>query len=311
MTAEKIATRDGWGKGIVELADKRDDVFVIDCDISSAMKTAAFAEKHGDRYVNLGICEQNGAGFAAGLATTGKIPFVSTYATFGSMRMAEQIRTSVCYPNLNVKFACSHGGLTPGNDGATHQGVEDIGIMRTLPNMKVVMPGDYNATRKLVEAAANIYGPVYLRFVRDPIMQIYDENEEFVIGESKKLKEGKDITIFAIGDMLETALNAAKVLEARHNITVEVVDMYSIKPLDVGAVMNALDRHGKIITAEDHNIINGLGSAVCDVVAECGRGIVRKVGIPDSYGESGKYEQLTKKYKIDCDTIVARAEEIL
>lgn len=307
---EEKATREGFGVGIVELGRSNPAVYVIDCDISSSMKTADFRNEFPKRYVNVGVAEQNGAGFAAGLATTGKIPFVCTYATFGSMRMCEQIRTSICYPKLNVKFACSHGGLTPGNDGATHQGIEDIGIMTSIPNMTVIMPGDFNATRKLVMAAADYEGPVYLRFTRDPIPQIYGENESFEIGKGKILREGTDITFFAIGDMLAYSLRAAEAL-SQEGISAEVVDMFTIKPLDTALVLRALARHGKIVTVEDHNVFNGLGAAVAAVVSECGHGVMRRVAIPDAFGESGRFEQLAQKYQIDVPTIIRRAKEIL
>lgn len=305
-----IATREGFGDGIIEIAKENPNIFVVDCDISSGTKTGPFAEKFPDRYVNVGIAEQNGAGFAAGLATTGKIPFVSTYATFGSMRMCEQIRTSICYANLNVKIACSHGGLTPANDGPTHQAVEDIGIMRSIPNMTVLMPGDYFATKALVRAAAEYNGPVYLRFTRDAIPVIYDENDKFEIGKGKVLKEGKDITFIAIGDMISQALEASEILEKK-GISVEVIDMYSLKPIDKDLILKSISKTGKIVTVEDHNIINGLGSAVADIVAENKEGIMRKVALLDTFGESGPYYDLIKKYKIDSKTVVEKAEELL
>ncbi len=307
---KSIATRDGYGEQILELGKKNKDIYVVDCDIGKSCKTVPFSEQLPDQYVNVGIAEQNAAGVAAGLATTGKIPFVTTYAVFGSMRMVEQIRQEICYPKLNVKIACSHGGLTPANDGASHQCIEDMGILRTIPNMTVCMPADYNATRKLVEAAAEKYGPVYLRFTRDPIPVIYDENETFELGKAKQLKDGKDVTIISNGDVLILALDAAKKLEAKGK-SVRVLDMHTIKPLDKDAVLKAINDTGSIVTVEDHNILNGLGSAVCEVVAELGKGKVRRIGVQDQFGESAPYEKLLAKNGITVEGIVDACNEII
>lgn len=245
---------------------------------------------------------------AAGLATTGKIPFVVTYAVFGSLRMGEQIRQEICYPNLNVKIACSHGGLTPANDGASHQGIEDMGVLRTIPNMRVVMPADYYAAKALVRAAAEIYGPVYLRFTRDAIPVIYDENQKFEIGKAITLREGGDVAIIANGDTVRLAIEAAEVLAGR-GISARVLDMHTIKPLDVEAVSACVNDIGKIITVEDHNILNGLGSAVCEVSAGMGKGRVKRVGIQDCFGQSAPYERLLAMNGITVENIVELAEK--
>ncbi|MDD3706254.1 MAG: transketolase C-terminal domain-containing protein [Clostridiaceae bacterium] len=307
---EKKGTRDAFGEVLCELGRENDKIFVIDADISASTKTTKFYELFPDRAFDIGIAEQNAAGIAAGLATTGKIPFISTYAVFGSMRMLEQIRTSICYPNLNAKIAVSHGGLTPGNDGPTHQAIEDFGIMRSIPNMTVIMPGDYYAVKKLVRKAAEMYGPVYLRFTRDSIPVIYTPEDEFEIGKGKRIKEGNDISIIAIGDMVYAALQAAEKLNEM-GISAEVIDMHTLKPLDADIVKEAIDKTGKIITVEDHNIINGLGSAISEVVAETGKGIVRRVGINDTFAESGEYTLLLEKYGLDSNNIVIKAKEIL
>ncbi len=306
---KSIATRDGYGEEILALGKENKDIYVVDCDIGKSCKTVPFSQELPDQYVNVGIAEQNAAGFAAGLATTGKIPFVTTYAVFGSMRMVEQIRQEACYPNLNVKIACSHGGLTPANDGASHQCIEDMGILRTIPNMTVCMPADYNATKKLVRAAADKHGPVYLRFTRDPIPVIYDENETFELGKAKQLREGTDATIIANGDVLCLAIEAAKELEAQ-GISVRLLDMHTIKPLDEEAVKKAIADTGRIVTVEDHNKINGLGSAVCELVAEGGSGIVRRIGVQDKFGESAPYGRLLAKNGITVEGIVAACKEI-
>lgn len=305
-----IATRDGYGDEILELGRENKSIYVVDCDIGKSCKTVPFSQELPGQHINVGIAEQNACGVAAGLATTGKIPFVTSYAVFGSMRMSEQIRQEVCYPNLNVKIACSHGGFTPANDGASHQGIEDMGILRTIPNMTVCMPADYYATRKLVRAAAEYYGPVYLRFTRDPIPVIYDENSTFELGKANKLMDGQDITIIGNGDVLNLAYIAAKELSSS-GISVTLLDMHTIKPLDVKAVKEAIRNTGKIITVEDHNILNGLGSAVCEVVAEMGQGIVRRIGIQDQFGESAPYERLLAKNGITVENIIKTAKELL
>lgn len=309
MEAKKlIATRDGFGEEIVELGRENHDIYVVDIDIGKSCKTGAFAKALPRQHVNVGIAEQNGAGVAAGLATTGKIPFVVTYAVFGSLRMGEQIRQEICYPNLNVKIACSHGGLTPANDGASHQGIEDMGVLRTVPNMRVVMPADYYAARALVRAAAEIYGPVYLRFTRDAIPVIYDEKQKFEIGKAITLREGGDVAIIANGDTVRLAIEAAEVLAGR-GISARVLDMHTIKPLDVEAVSACVNDIGKIITVEDHNILNGLGSAVCEVSAGMGKGRVKRVGIQDCFGQSAPYERLLAMNGITVENIVELAEK--
>ncbi len=307
---KKIPTRDGYGDEILALGKSNKDIYVVDCDIGKSCKTVPFSQQLPNQHINVGIAEANAVGVAAGLATTGKIPFVTSYAVFGSMRMCEQIRQEVCYPMLNVKIACSHGGFTPANDGASHQGIEDMGILRTIPNMTVCMPADYNATRKLVRAAAEMYGPVYLRFTRDGMPVIYDENETFELGKAKKLQDGKDVTIIGNGDVLIVAMEAAKQLEAE-GISVKLFDMHTIKPLDVDAVKEAVQETGRIVTVEDHNIFNGLGSAVCEVVAEMGTGIVKRIGIQDQFGESAPYESLLRKNGITVESVVKACKEMI
>ena len=310
METKKIATRDGFGEAIVELGRENRDILVVDIDIGKSCKTGAFRKELPEQYLNVGIAEQNCAGVAAGLATCGKIPFVVTYAAFGSMRMCEMIRQEACYPNLNVKVACSHGGVTPANDGASHQSIEDMGIYRSIPNMTVIMPADYWSTRKLVRAAAEKHGPVYLRFTRDKVPVIYDENTEFVIGKANRLREGKDVAIIANGDTVRLAIQAAEELEAQ-GITARVLDMHTIKPLDVEAVQSCVDEIGKIVTVEDHNILNGLGSAVCEVAAEAGKGRVKRIGIQDQFGQSAPYERLLEMNGVTVENIVAQAKTLI
>lgn len=304
------ALREAYGDEILELGKEYPNLYVIDADVGKSCKTLPFKEAYPEQYVNVGISEASAAGVTAGLATCGKIPLLTTYAAFGSMHICEQIRQELCYPKLNGKIMCSHGGLTPANDGASHQCIEDIGIMRTLPNMTVVAPGDYYSARKLVRRAVEMYGPVYMRFTRDAIPFVYSEDDEFEIGKAKKLMDGDDICLIACGDILSQAVAAAKELRSA-GVGVLLYDMHTVKPLDTEAVREAIGRCGKIITVEDHNILNGLGSAVCDVVAETGRGIVRKFGVQDHFGESGPYLELLADNGITVENIVRTAKELL
>ena len=307
---KKIATRDGFGEEIVALGRENRNILVVDADIGKSCKTGAFRKELPEQYLNVGIAEQNCAGVAAGLATCGKIPFVVTYAAFGSMRMVEMIRQEICYPHLNVKIACSHGGVTPANDGAIHQASEDMGILRTIPNMTVIMPADYYSAKKLVRAAAEFDGPVYLRFTRDAVPVIYDEDAQFTIGKANKLLEGKDVAIIANGDTVRLAIQAAALLEAE-GIQARVLDMHTIKPLDEEAVMDCIENIGRIITVEDHNILNGLGSAVCELAAEAGKGKVRRLGIQDQFGMSAPYERLLAMNGVTVENIADSAKALL
>ena len=307
---KSIPTRNGFGDEIVALGKENRNILVVDADIGKSCKTGDFRKQLPEQYINVGIAEQNCAGVAAGLATCGKIPFVVTYAAFGSMRMCEMIRQEIAYPKLNVKIACSHGGVTPANDGASHQAIEDMGILRTIPNMTVIMPADYNSARKLVRAAAEYDGPVYLRFTRDAVPTIYDENETFEIGKAKLLRDGKDLALIANGDTVRLALEAAEELAAK-GIEARVLDMHTIKPLDTDAVAAAVLDCGQIITVEDHNIINGLGAAVACVAAEMGQGRVRRIGIQDQFGQSAPYERLLELNGVTTANIVDVAQKLV
>ncbi len=310
MKNKPAPTRDAFGDEILELGRENPAIYVVDCDIGKSCKTTDFAKELPMQHVNVGIAEQNACGVAAGLATCGKIPFVSTYAVFGSMRMCEQIRQEVCYTGLNVKIACSHGGLTPANDGASHQGIEDMGIMRTIPNMTVLMGCDYYSTRKLVRKAAELHGAVYLRFTRDAVPCIYDGTEEFEIGKAYTLRDGKDVTIIANGDVMSLAIKAYDELKSQ-GISAKVLDMHTIKPLDTNAVKKAINENGKIVTVEDHNIINGLGSAVSEVIAQEGKGKLIRIGIRDCFGQSAPYESLLEMNGITTQEIVKSCKKLL
>ena len=304
-------TRDSYGEALLELGGRNPNVVVVEADISKSTRTKLFAQDFPARFFNVGVAEQNGMLVAAGMATCGKIPFMSTYAVFGTMRACEQVRTFIAYPKLNVKIALSHGGLTPANDGATHQATEDMGIMRTIPNMTVVMPADDLATRKAVFAAADYPGSMFLRFTRDAVPAIYDAGEcKFEIGKAIELRDGQDLTIIAVGDMVSKAILAADQL-SRSGTSVRVLDMHTVKPLDVDRVRKAAEQTGAIVTVEDHNIMNGLGSAVAEIVVEQCPVPMRRIGIPDTFGESGPYEALLEKYGMSMEHIVKAAGQVL
>jgi transketolase len=306
----EISTRDAHGDALVELGHENPNVVVLEADISSSTRTSFFAEKFPDRFFQMGIAEANMMAVAAGMATTGKIPFVSTYAVFGTMRACEQIRSFIAYPNLNVKIGCSHGGITPANDGVTHQATEDLGMMRIIPGMTVIMPADYYAAIKLIKAAARYYGPVYLRFTRDPVPIIYDEDEEFEIGKGKVLFTGKDVSLIAIGDLVSVALKAQEALQER-GIQAEVIDMHTVKPIDKDLIIQTARKTHRVITIEDHQINGGLGSAVAEVLIEEFPVPMRRIGLRDTFAESGEYHLLLKKYHMDLNAILIAVEQIL
>ncbi len=302
---KKIATRESYGNALVELGKKHDEVVVLDADLAGATKTGMFKKAFPERHIDCGIAEGNMMGVAAGLATTGKVPFASSFAMFAAGRAFEQIRNSIGYPKLNVKIGATHAGISVGEDGATHQCNEDIALMRTIPGMVVISPSDDVEAKAAVEAAYEHVGPVYLRFGRLAVPVINDRPDyKFEIGKAITLREGKDVTIIATGLTVAESLAAAEKLEA-DGISAEVINMHTIKPLDEDAVIAAAAKTGKIVTVEEHSIIGGLGSAVCDVVAEKASAKVKKIGINDTYGESGPAVELIKKYGLDADSIYA------
>ena len=300
---KKIATRESYGNALVELGKKHDDLVVLDADLAGATKTGVFKKAFPERHIDCGIAEGNMMGVAAGLATTGKVPFASSFAMFAAGRAFEQIRNSIGYPKLNVKIGATHAGISVGEDGATHQCNEDIALMRTIPGMIVISPSDDVEAKAAVEAAYEHVGPVYLRFGRLAVPVINDRPDyKFEIGKAITLREGKDVTIIATGLTVAESLTAAEKLEA-DGISAEVINMHTIKPLDEEAVIAAAAKTGKIVTVEEHSVIGGLGSAVCDVVAEKAPAKVKKIGINDTYGESGPAVELIKKYGLDADSI--------
>jgi transketolase len=303
-------TRDAYGEVLAELGGENSRIVVLEADISKSTRTKIFADHFPERFYQFGVAEANMMAAAAGFASTGKIPFVSTYSVFSSMRACEQVRTFIAYPKMNVKIAVSHGGITPANDGVTHQATEDMGIMRTIPNMTIVMPADYYATKKLVRAAADYIGPVYLRFTRDAVPFIYSESEEFELGKGKILEEGSQLTLIANGDMLCKALQASTELRKK-GIHSDVIDMHTIKPLDEELILKSAAKTGKVITIEDHQINGALGSAVAELLGEKLPCHLVRIGLRDTFAESGPYELLLEKYHMSVADITRQAEALL
>ena len=308
---KKIATRESYGNALVELGEKYDDVVVLDADLAAATKTGTFKKAFPERHIDCGIAECNMIGVAAGIATTGKVPFASSFAMFAAGRAFEQIRNSVGYPKLNVKIGATHASISVGEDGATHQCNEDIALMRTIPGMVVLNPADDIEAKAAVQAAYEHAGPVYLRFGRAAVPVINDNPDyKFELGKAVTLKEGTDVTIIASGLPVSESLAAAEKLAA-DGISAAVINMHTIKPLDEAAVIEAAEKTGKIVTVEEHSVIGGLGSAVCDVVAQKAPAKVLKIGVNDVYGESGPAAELIKKYGLDAESIYAQVKEFV
>ena len=307
----KIATRESYGNALVELGKENDKVYVLDADLAGATKTGTFKKAFPDRHIDCGIAECNMMGIAAGLSTTGIIPFCSSFAMFASGRAFEQVRNSIGYPHLNVKIGATHAGVTVGEDGASHQCNEDIALMRTIPGMVVICPSDDIEARACVKAAAEYVGPVYMRFGRSAVPVINDNpGYKFEIGKGILLKEGKDVTIIASGVCVSEALKAAEALAA-DGIDAEVINIHTIKPLDKELVLNSAKKTGKVVTVEEHSVIGGLGSAVADVLAESGAAVLKKIGVQDVFGESGTAGQLLHKFKLDAEGITEGVKEFL
>ena len=303
---EKLATRDGYGKALLELGRKSKDVVALDADLSDSTRSEYFARQFPERFFSMGIAEQNMIGAAAGLAFSGKIVFASTFAIF-SERAYEFVRNIVSRNKLNVKIAGSHAGIFTGEDGKSAQAIEDIAAYRALPNMVILQPCDSVEAEKMVFALAGYKGPSYMRLHRNPVSAIHDENYKFEIGKGEILKHGKDAVIFATGTMVHEALKAAEILE-KENLKVYVVNIHTIKPLDKNLVVDLAKKTDHVVTAEDHNVIGGLGSAVAEVLSENYPCRMKMIGMQDRYGESGKPDELYKKYGLDADSI---AEEVM
>lgn len=305
----KKDTRSGFGDGIAEVARKNKDVVALTADLAGSLKLNQFMKEFPERFIQCGIAEANMIGIAAGLTIGGKIPYTTTFANFSTGRVYDQIRQSVAYSGKNVKICASHAGLTLGEDGATHQILEDIGLMKMLPHMTVIVPCDYNQTKAATIAIADHHGPVYLRFGR-PAWPIFSNPDEFVIGKAQYFSEGTDVTLFACGHMVWNAIQAGAALEER-GISVEVINIHTIKPLDETAVLNSLRKTRCAVTVEEHNIIGGLGDAIAQVATRNFPVPIEFVGTKDTFGESGTPDQLLKKYGLDVPDIIAAAEKVM
>ena len=300
----KKATRQSYGEALLELGKENKDVVVLDADLAGATKTELFAKEFPDRFFDIGIAEADMMGTAAGLSTCGKIPYVSTFAMFAAGRSYDQIRNSICYPNLNVKICATHAGITVGEDGATHQMIEDISLMRTMPNMIVMSTCDDVETKWAVKEISKIEGPVYLRLARLKTEKIYEKSQEFEIGKGIQIGSGTDGTVFATGVTVEQALFAKKILEEK-GINIRVVDIHTIKPIDRELIVKCASETDKLVSVEDHNVIGGLGSAISEVLTdECPKKLVR-IGIDDTFGKSGNAKDLMKFFGITADDIVS------
>lgn len=307
---KKIATREAYGNALVKLGQMNENVVVLDADLSKSTKTADFQKNFPDRFFNMGIAEQNLIGAAAGMSVAGKIPFASTFAMFATGRAFEVIRNSVCYPKLNVKVCATHAGLTVGEDGASHQSVEDMAIMRSVPNMTVIVPADGVETEQIIFEVAKYNGPVYVRLGRSAVPTIFDENYKFEIGKGVEVKEGTDATVIACGIMVNEAMKAHDMLK-EEGISLRVINMPTIKPIDTDIIIKAAKETKAIITAEEHSIIGGLGSAVSEVVVENCPVPVKRVGVKDTFGESGSPNDLLEKYGLTANDIVKAVKESL
>lgn len=308
---KNIATREAYGDALIDLAKEHDNVVVLDADLATATKSDKFAKEFPDRHIDCGIAEADMMGIAAGLSTCGKVPFASSFAMFAAGRAFEQIRNSIGYPHLNVKIGASHGGISVGEDGATHQCNEDLALMRTIPGMTVINPCDYVEAYAAVKAAYEMNGPVYIRFGRLAVPVINDEsNYNFEMGKGIVMREGKDVTIIATGLMVAYSLEAAEKL-AEEGIDAEVINIHTIKPLDEDLVVASANKTGRVFTVEEHSVIGGLGSAVCDALAEKDPVKVTKIGVNDEYGHSGPALELLKEFGLDADGIYKKIKETI
>ena len=302
--------RDAFGRALVKLGEKNEKVVVLDADVSTSTRTAFFQNKFPDRFFNFGVAEGNMMDVAAGLALVGKIPFASTFSSLASLRALEQIRTSIAYPKLNVKIAGGYGGLSDFKDGPTHHSICDLAIIRSIPNMTLIVPADAVETEKAVYAVAQYVGPVYLRLSRAEVPLIFDKNYKMEIGKGNLLKDGKDVTLVATGIMVARVLEAAKALE-QEKIDARVIEIHTLKPLDVDIIIRAADETGAIVTAEEHSIIGGLGGAVAEVIAANKPVPIERVGIKDTFTESGQYNELLEKYGMGLEDIIISAKKVM
>ena len=305
-----VPMRDGYGKALLELCEKRDDVMVLDADVAKSTRTVWIRDQYPDKFMDMGIAEQDMVGTAAGLALSGMVPFVSTYCVFLAGRAWDQIRTTVCYNNLNVKFGGAHAGISVGPDGATHQALEDVALMRVLPNMTVIVPCDAEETRKATLAMARMEGPCFVRFGREAVPVVTDENTPFEVGRARLVREGTDVVVFANGALVYESQQAAGQLAAE-GISVQVYDLHTIKPLDEETVVAAARAAGCVVTAEEHQENGGMGGAVAECLAKHCPVPMEMVAVHDSFGESGQPAELMEKYGLSCAAIVEKIKTVL
>ena len=312
MTAltKLAAMRDAYGEALLELGAANRDIVVVGADTTGSLKSGVFASKFPERFFNVGIAEQNLVSIAAGLALAGKVPYVGTYAIFVPGKSVDQIRNNIAYPNLNVKIVCSHGGISVGPDGASHQQVEDIAIMRAIPKMKVIVPADSVSTREIVKSIATIPGPFYVRLTRPSTPVVYDGGFEYVLGKANVLEEGSDVAIFACGIMVPEALKASEALKAK-GTSASVIDLHTVKPIDAETIVRFAGKCGRIVTAEEHNVMGGMGSAVAEVLGEMRPTPMKRVGVMDTFGESGDAGELLKKYGLTSANIEEAASALV
>ena len=310
MLSKQAAMRDAYGEALLELGAANRDVVVVGADTTGSLKSGVFGAKYPERFFNVGIAEQNLVSIAAGLALAGKIAYSGTYAIFVPGKCVDQIRNNVCYPNLNVKLVCSHGGISVGPDGASHQQVEDLAIMRAIPKMKVIVPADAPSTKGVVKAIASIPGPFYVRLTRSATPVVYEGGFEYRFGEANVLSDGSDIVVFACGIMVPEALKAAETLKTK-GVSAAVVDMHTVKPIDSETILRFAQKCGRVVTAEEHNILGGMGSAVAEVLGEGHPTPMKRVGVMDTFGESGDPGELLKKYGLTAANIEQAASDLV
>jgi len=309
MSASMAGMRDAYGEALLDLGASNPRVVVLGADTTGSLKSGVFASRYPERFFNIGIAEQNLVSIAAGLALAGKIAYAGTYAIFVPGKCVDQIRNNIAYPNLDVKIVCSHGGISVGPDGASHQQVEDIAIMRSIPRMRVIVPADAVSTKSIVKAVADIPGPFYIRLTRPSTQVVYDKGFEYSLGRANVISDGSDVAIFACGIMVPEAVKAAASLKGK-GVSAAVIDLHTIKPIDTQTITSFAEKCGSIVTAEEHNIMGGMGSAVAEVLAENHPTLMKRVGVMDTFGESGETSELLKKYGLTAAKIEEAASSI-
>jgi len=310
MLREKKSIRAAYGNTLLELGRENKNIVALDADLSCSTQTAIFAKEFPERFFNMGIAEQDMMATAVGLASVGKIPFCSTFAMFATGRAYDPIRNSICYPKFNVKIVATHGGITVGEDGASHQALEDIALMRNIPNMVVIIPADSKEASEVIKFASTYKGPMYIRLARTNVPDVFDENYKFTLGKANIIKEGKDVTIITNGETLAEVIDAQEILQNK-NIDIEIINMATVKPIDKEAIIKSAQKTNKVITVENHSIIGGLGSAVCECLSENYPTKTLRIGINDEFGQSGEQRELMKHYGLSSDKLAEKIQKFL